>query len=141
MIKFALSCAEGHGFEGWFRDNGDFDTQAKRGLVECPACGSSEVSKALMAPAVSTARGREKIALAVSAEQKRIMGELKKLGEKLRENAEDVGDRFAEEARKIHFGETEARGIFGQATMEEAASLHEDGIEFLPIPNFPDERN
>jgi hypothetical protein len=141
VIKFALSCAEGHGFEGWFRDNGDFDSQAARGLVECPTCGSPKVSKALMAPAVSTSRKQEKIALAVSAEQKRIMGELKKLGEKMRENSEDVGDRFAEEARKIHFGETEARGIFGQATMEEAASLHEDGIDFLPIPTFPDERN
>ena len=96
-----------------------------------------QVSKALMAPAISTARRQEKLALARTAEQKRIMGELKVLGEKMRENAEDVGERFAEEARKIHFGETEARGIFGKATAEEAADLHEDGVEFLPLPTFP----
>lgn len=141
MIRFSLCCERGHGFEGWFRDNGDFDAQSARGLVECPVCGSAKVSKALMAPAVSTARKQEKMALARSAEQKRIMGELKALSEKMRENAEDVGDRFAAEARKIHFGEADARGIYGQATPEEAASLHEDGVEFLPLPTFPEDRN
>ncbi|PZO76640.1 MAG: DUF1178 domain-containing protein [Mesorhizobium amorphae] len=141
MIRFSLCCERGHGFEGWFRDNGDFDAQSARGLVECPVCGNAKVSKALMAPAVSTARKQEKMALARSAEQKRIMGELKALSEKMRENAEDVGDRFAAEARKIHFGEADARGIYGQATPEEAASLHEDGVEFLPLPTFPEDRN
>ncbi len=141
MIKFSLHCGSGHDFEGWFRDNGDFDAQSKRGFVECPVCGSGKVAKALMAPAVYTARKRESVALALSADQKRIMGELKALGEKMRAGAEDVGERFAEEARKIHFGETEARGIYGRATAEEAASLHEDGVEFLPLPQFPDERN
>lgn len=141
MIRFALRCGSAHAFEGWFRDNADFDRQAANGLVECPVCGSGEVAKALMAPAVSTARRQEKMALALGAEQKRIAGELKALGEKLRAGAQDVGDRFAEEARKIHFGETEARGIYGRATPQEAAGLHEDGIEFMPLPAFPDERN
>lgn len=141
MIRFSLHCDKAHEFEGWFRDNADFDTQSKRGLVDCPVCGSHKVSKSLMAPAVSTGRKKEKMALAASAEQKRMMGELKKLAEKMRENADYVGDKFAEEARKIHFGETEQRGIYGEATAEEAKGLIEDGVEFLPIPTFPDDRN
>lgn len=141
MIRFSLHCERAHAFEGWFRDNADFDAQAARGLVECPACGSAKIGKALMAPAVSTARRQEKMALALGAEQKRVVAQMKALGEKMRAGAEDVGDRFAEEARKIHFGESETRGIYGRATSEEAAGLHEDGIEFLPLPVFPEERN
>lgn len=141
MIRFSLHCDKAHEFEGWFRDNADFDKQSKRGLVDCPVCGSHKVSKALMAPAVSTGRKKEKMALAASTEQKRLMGELRQLAEKMRENADYVGDKFAEEARKIHFGETEQRGIYGEATAEEAKGLIEDGVEFLPIPTFPDDRN
>ena len=141
MIRFSLHCDQTHDFEGWFRDNADYDTQSKRGFVECPVCGSKTVSKALMAPAVSTGRKREKMALAANADQKRVMAELKQLAEKMRENSDYVGDKFAEEARKIHFGETEARGIYGEATPEEARDLIEDGVEFMPIPVFPDDRN
>lgn len=141
MIRFSLHCDQGHAFDGWFRNNEDFDSQAERELVSCPACGSVRVGKALMAPAVSTARKREKIALAVSNEQKQVLAKLKELSDKVRENADYVGDRFAEEARKIHFGETEARGIYGEASPEEARSLLEDGVEFMPIPVFPDDRN
>ena len=94
-----------------------------------------------MAPAVSTGRKKEKMALAATAEQKRLMGELKQMADKMRENADYVGDKFAEEARKIHFGETEARGIYGEASPDEARSLAEDGVEFMPIPVFPDEQN
>jgi hypothetical protein len=94
-----------------------------------------------MAPSVSTGRKREKMALAMNAEQKKAMAQLKALSEKLRENADYVGDKFAEEARKIHFGETNPRGIYGEATPEEAKGLLEDGIEFLPIPSFPEDRN
>ncbi|MDP3895157.1 MAG: DUF1178 family protein [Mesorhizobium sp.] len=141
MIRFSLHCDQTHEFEGWFRNNDDFDTQAKRGLVECPSCGSKKVSKALMAPAVSTSRKREKVALAVNAEQRRMMAELKQIAEKVRENADYVGDKFADEARKIHFGEVEARGIYGEATPDEARELVEDGVEFMPIPVFPDDRN
>ena len=141
MIRFSLHCDNAHDFEGWFRDNAEFDSQAKRGFVECPACGSNKVSKSLMAPAVSTGRKKEKMALAATAEQKRLMGELKQMADKMRENADYVGGKFAEEARKIHFGETEARGIYGEATPDEARSLAEDGVEFMPIPVFPDEQN
>ncbi|MBX3574544.1 MAG: DUF1178 family protein [Mesorhizobium sp.] len=141
MIRFSLHCDQAHEFEGWFRDNGDFDTQSKRGFVECPACGSNKVSKSLMAPAVSTGRKKEKMALAATAEQKKLMAALKEMSKQVRENAENVGDKFADEARKIHFGETEARGIYGEATAEEARGLIEDGVEFMPLPVFPDDRN
>ena len=141
MIRFSLTCEHDHDFEGWFRSNEDFDTQKKRGFVACPSCGSAKVEKALMAPAVSTGRKREKIALALGAEQKKAMAELKALSAKMRENADYVGEKFAEEARKIHFGEADQRGIYGEATPEEARSLIEDGVEFMPIPVFPDDRN
>ncbi len=141
MIRFSLSCEHDHAFEGWFRSNDDFETQKKRGFVECPACGSIRVEKALMAPAVSTGRKREKIALAMGEQQKKAMAQLKALSEKMRENADYVGDKFADEARKIHFGETDARGIYGEATPDEARSLAEDGVEFMPIPVFPEDRN
>ncbi|MBN9072162.1 MAG: DUF1178 family protein [Rhizobiales bacterium] len=141
MIRFSLSCEHDHEFEGWFRNNEDFETQKKRGFVECPACGSHKVEKALMAPAVSTSRRQEKMALAMDERQKKVMMELKALSEKLRENADYVGDKFAEEARKIHFGETEARGIYGEATPDEARGLAEDGVAFMPIPVFPEDHN
>lgn len=141
MIRFSLHCDQAHEFEGWFRDNADYETQSKRGFVECPVCGSHKVSKSLMAPAVSTGRKKEKMALAASAEQKKLMEALKEMSRQVRENAENVGDKFAEEARKIHFGETEARGIYGEATPEEARGLIEDGVEFMPLPVFPDDRN
>ncbi len=141
MIRFSLSCDHDHEFEAWFRSNDDFDTQQKRGLVDCPSCGSKKVGKALMAPAVSTGRSQEKIALAMGEEQRRAVAQLKAMSEKIKEGADYVGDSFAAEARKIHFGETEQRGIYGEATVEEARSLAEDGIEFMPIPVFPDDRN
>jgi hypothetical protein len=141
LIRFSLHCDHDHEFEAWFRNNDDFDTQRKRGFVECPVCGSSKVDKALMAPAVSTGRKKEKMALAMSARQRAAMAQLKTLSEKLRENADYVGDKFAEEARKIHFGETDPRGIYGEATPEEARGLLEDGVDFMPIPVFPEERN
>lgn len=141
MIRFSIACEQAHEFEAWFRNNDDFDKQAKRGFVECPSCGSTKVHKALMAPAVSTARKQEKIALAMGEAQKQAMAQLKALSEKLRENADYVGDKFAEEARKIHFGETDQRGIYGEATLEEVRGLAEDGVDFMPIPVFPEDRN
>ena len=141
MIHFSLRCDDGHDFEAWFRNNADFETQTARGLIECPHCGISRVSKALMAPSVSTGRKREQIALAMGEEQKRVLAQLKQLAEKVKQEADYVGDKFAEEARKIHFGETEARGIYGQATPDEARLLIEEGVEFMPIPVFPDDRN
>ena len=141
MIRFSLACQDDHSFDGWFRNSEDFDKQKKRGLIACPECGSAKVEKALMAPAVSTGRKRETMALAMNAEQKKAMAQLKALSEKMRENADYVGDKFAEEARKIHFGETDPRGIYGEATPEEAKGLAEDGVEFMPIPVFPEDRN
>lgn len=141
MIRFSLVCDHEHEFDAWFRGGEDFETQKKRGLVECPQCGSSKVDKALMAPAVSTGRKQAKIALAMGEEQRRAMSQLKALADKLKADADYVGDQFATEARKIHLGETEARGIYGEATPEEARGLAEDGIDFMPIPVFPNDRN
>jgi len=141
LIRFSLTCETGHEFEGWFRNNDDFDRQARRGLVDCPSCGSRKVGKALMAPAVSTARDRDKVRLAMGEEQKKALAQMKAMADKIRENADYVGDKFAEEARKIHFGETDPRGIYGEATLEEAKGLAEDGVSFMPIPVFPEDRN
>lgn len=141
MIRFSLCCEKAHEFDGWFRSNDDFETQKKRGFVTCPTCNSPKVEKALMAPAVSTGRQREKIAVAMGEEQRKALAQLKEFAEKARANADYVGDKFAEEARKIHFGEVEQRGIYGEATVEEARELVEDGIEFMPLPVFPDDQN
>lgn len=141
MIRFTLRCEADHEFDGWFRDGGDFDTQKKRGFVACPVCNSAKVEKALMAPAVSTSRGKEKVALAAGEEQRRLMGQLREMAKKVRENADYVGDRFAEEARKIHFGETDPRGIYGEASVDDVKGLLEDGVDFMPLPEFPEDRN
>ncbi|MBO6717602.1 MAG: DUF1178 family protein [Rhizobiaceae bacterium] len=141
MIRFSLCCDRDHDFDGWFRNNDDFETQKKRGLVSCPVCNSAKVEKALMAPSVQSSRKREKVALGMNAEQRRLMGQLKELTDKLKENADYVGDKFAEEARKIHFGETDPRGIYGEASKEEVKDLLEDGVSIMPLPTIPDDTN
>ncbi|MCB1424540.1 MAG: DUF1178 family protein [Zhengella sp.] len=141
MIRFSLACGQGHAFDGWFRSNEDFEQQNGRGLVSCPACGSASVSKALMAPAVSTARKREKIALAVSADQKAAMTKLRELAKAAIASSEDVGERFVEEARKIHYGEVESRAIRGEAGASDIAELLEEGVPVMPIPVLPDDKN
>lgn len=141
MISFNLVCDAGHRFDGWFRSNADFDGQAGRGLVACPTCHSTKISKALMAPAVSTARRQEKVTLAVGDEQRQMLAKLKEMADAVRQNAEYVGDKFADEARKIHFGETDRRGIYGEASHDEVRGLAEDGVEFMPLPVFPEDRN
>ena len=141
MIRFSLHCDNAHEFEGWFRSSDDYETQRKRGFVECPDCASRNVDKALMAPALSTARKQEKMALAMGDHQRRVLAEMKALTEKMKEGADYVGDKFAEEARKIHYGETEARGIYGEASIDEVKGLAEDGVPFLPIPVLPEDRN
>jgi hypothetical protein len=137
MIRFSLHCAQDHEFEGWFRSNDDFDTQSKKHLVTCPVCGSHKVEKALMAPSVTTARQKEKMAVAMS----KMVNELKDVARKVRENADYVGADFAEEARKIHFGEAEQRGIYGEASGDEVKSLLEDGVDIMPLPTFPEDHN
>jgi hypothetical protein len=99
------------------------------------------VQKALMAPAVSTARAKEKIAMALGEAQKKVLEEMRDLSRKVRDNADYVGDKFAEEARKIHFGETEQRGIYGEASREDVHSLLEDGVDVMPLPVFPEDQN
>ncbi len=141
MIRFSLACDNGHDFDGWFRNGEDFETQKKRGLVSCPTCQSSRVDKALMAPAVATARKSEKVAMAATDMQRQMMAKLREMAQKVRENADYVGDKFAEEARKIHFGETEARGIYGEATTDEARALVEDGVEIMPLPLLPEDHH
>lgn len=142
MISFNLHCGKGHAFEGWFSSSADYEAQRSRGLIECPDCGDREIAKALMAPAVSTSRaGRDAVPVVMDSDQKRALAQLRELARKVRENAENVGDRFAEEARKIHYGETEPRGIYGKATPGEARSLAEEGVEFLPLPDLPEDRN
>ncbi|KQZ80830.1 hypothetical protein ASD64_11050 [Mesorhizobium sp. Root157] len=141
MIRFSLVCDSEHEFEAWFRSSDDFEAQKKRGFVDCPACGSHKIEKALMAPAVSTGGKKEKVALAMGEDQRRMMAQMKAMADKIRANADYVGDKFAEEARKIHFGEADKRGIYGEATLDDAKALVEDGVEFMPVPVFPDDQN
>lgn len=141
MIRFALVCDKGHEFDGWFGDGADYERLAAAGLNECPQCGSREVAKALMAPTVRSTKDKDTVSLGMGEEKRKALAELKALTEKMRENSEYVGPRFAEEARKIHYGETEARGIHGEATREQAKSLTEEGVPVLPLPVFPDEQN
>ncbi|SHG83255.1 hypothetical protein SAMN02745157_4887 [Kaistia soli DSM 19436] len=149
MIRYDLICEAGHDFDGWFRDAAAFDKALAAGAVSCTACGSEKVVKALMAPAVATARKRQQAqdklaALKVAAPDPRQVA----LSEMLRQvrahveaTADYVGDRFAEEARKMHYGETEAHGIYGEASPAEAHALAEEGIEVHPLPRLPEEGN
>ncbi|WP_271897346.1 DUF1178 family protein [Candidatus Phyllobacterium onerii] len=137
MIHFSLHCDDDHEFEGWFRSNDDFDAQVEKQLVSCPVCGSDKVGKALMAPSVATGRQKEKIAIAMS----KMASELREMAKKVRENSDYVGSDFAEQARKIHFGEAEQRGIYGEATRDEVEALVDDGVDVMPLPVFPDDHN
>ena len=141
MIRFSLHCDNGHEFEGWFRDNADFDRQAERKLVTCPACNSPDVQKSLMAPAVSTSRRKEQLIAGMSEEQRQALEMIRELTRQVRKNADYVGDQVANEARKIHYGEAKARGIYGEATREDVHSLLEEGIDILPLPTLPEDNN
>lgn len=131
MILFDLRCKDGHAFEAWFRDSAAYEDQVAAGDLACPICGSSEVTKALMAPAVNS---RPKIDPAQAAAAMRT---LRKVQEYIEKNFDHVGPRFAEEARKIHYGEAEKRSIYGEATVAEAKALREEGIEVSQIPWLP----
>lgn len=139
MIRFSLHCDKDHEFEGWFSSSKDFDGQSERGLVECPICGSRQVGKSLMAPAVAISKDAPARPLAMDPEKREMMRKLRDMVQVVKQNSEDVGDRFADEARKIHHGEAEARGIIGKASTDDAKSLIEDGIEIAPLPEFPDD--
>ena len=142
MIRFDLICDEQHGFEAWFSSNDDFDQQNAQGLVNCPQCGSSKVEKALMTPSVSTSRNKQAATqLAMNNAQQAAMDQLRQAVKTIRENSEDVGERFPEEARKIHYGESEERGIIGQAKPDEVKSLVDEGVSIAPLPDLPEDKN
>ena len=163
MIHYSLICEKKHDFDIWFKNSADYDKQAKRGLVTCPSCGSETVEKALMAP--SLGRGTKKgssdapaievppapvetpaaeapspVAM-MSPQESELRAKLKELREHLTKNSENVGNKFPEVARKMHYGEVEHKSIFGEASPQEAKELHEEGVEFHPIPVLPDEHN
>ena len=148
MIRYTLCCQAGHTFESWFNSSTAFDRQAARGLVACPMCGSAKVEKAIMAPALSGGREArapaepEKTPVAiVSKEEVELRKKLKELRDHIVKSADYVGEKFPEEARRMHYGEIEHRSIYGEASPESAKSLAEEGIEFHPLPRLPDERN
>jgi len=149
MIRYSLVCSNAHEFEGWFRSSEDFDAQSSAGLCACPECGSTSVAKALMRPNVATSETRavvpvaaqDKQHVAIPPEAREFLEKLKEIKAALLDGSEDVGKRFAEEARRIHFGEAPARAVHGEATEEDARSLIEDGIDILPLPVLPGERN
>ena len=139
MIRFSLHCNNEHEFEGWFSSSADFDVQSKRDLVECPVCGSHAVGKALMAPAVAASRDADTRPLAMDPARRQMMRKLRDMVQTVRQTSEDVGDRFPDEARKIHHGETKARGIFGKASSDDARALIDEGVEIAPLPDFPED--
>jgi len=142
MIRFSLICGQNHDFDGWFSSSEDFDKQKERGLIACPLCDSVKVSKSLMAPSVSTGRSKDAMAVAtVDAHRRELVQKMIELRNEITSNAEDVGKRFPEEARKIHYGETEERGIYGEANREEVESLLDEGVEIAPLPPVPDDVN
>jgi hypothetical protein len=162
MIRYALICAKGHSFESWFHNSSAYDKQRRRSLVECPVCGDTKIEKAIMAPRLSGVKERNRamaeavreaagepispepanapVAM-ISPQERELRAKLKELREHLTKNSDYVGQKFPEEARKMHYGEIEHRSIYGEASPQEAKKLHEEGIEFHPLPVLPDERN
>jgi hypothetical protein len=164
MIRYRLKCEKRHEFEAWFSNAAAFDRQAKRGQVHCPRCGTSKVEKTIMAPSIVKGVKRKR---AARAPEKESSGEaasppapqpaqpelhrlaahgplaaaMRKLRAEIESKSEYVGPRFPEEARKIHYEETPPRGIYGEATREEAQALSEEGIEFFPLPPLPEDHN
>jgi len=161
MIRYSLDCRNGHEFEAWFRSSADYDDQRQRGIVLCPTCGSPDVDKAIMAPNVF-ARGQVGNQPGSSNnEQKRsgqpvpatnltelnapapvkMLDAMRQYRKLVTENADNVGDKFADEARKIHYQEAPARGIYGNATPEEVRELYDEGVEVSPLPVLPEDNN
>jgi len=135
LIHYALQCSHGHRFDAWFKSAAAYDEQRGRGIVTCAVCGDGQVDKALMAPAVARTDNERVPLSSAHPDAARFREMLRQYRRKVMEEADYVGDRFAEEARKIHFEEAEARGIYGEATREEVLGLIEDGVDFLPLPD------
>jgi hypothetical protein len=158
VIRYSLVCHKSHGFESWFPNSAGYDRQAKRGMIACPLCGSTKVEKAIMAPRVAR-KDKSSVAASIedrapaapvetptpvammSPQEKEFRAKLKELRDHLTANADNVGKKFPEEARRMHYGEIEHRSIYGEASAQDAKELHEEGIEFHPLPVLPDERN
>jgi hypothetical protein len=136
MIVYELKCSAGHQFEGWFRDAATFDRQAAAGKVVCASCGDSQIEKAPMAPRVAKRRGAEQPETrpGLPAEAVKLLAELRR---KIESECDYVGERFVEEARRMHYGETEKRGIYGEASDAQAKELIDEGIEVKQIPWLP----
>jgi hypothetical protein len=143
LIRYDLICSKGHEFDGWFSDSAAYDKQAKRGLISCTHCGVNKIEKQIMAPGIS-AKGNSKQAMTAGPVDSRaaaMMQMVRDYRKHVTETSENVGDKFADEARKIHFKEVEERPIYGEATRDEAKSLIEDGIDVHPIPRLPEDGN
>ena len=158
MIRYSLHCERGHAFESWFQSSAAYDSQVKRKLVTCPSCGSAKVEKAIMAPQIVSKKGREnplpapaapattEVAAPAStpllmAQERELRAKIKELRDHIVKNADNVGERFPNEARKMHYGDIEHRPIYGEASPDEARSLIEEGVEVSPLPVLPDDRN
>jgi hypothetical protein len=141
VIHYSLVCDRSHKFDGWFASAAAYDGQKDRGLVTCPICLTTTVDKAVMAPAVSRT-DNSRVSLSIGhPEHQKLREAMMALRNKVTSEADYVGDKFAEEARKIHFKEVDARGIYGEATREEVAALVEDGVDFMPLPSVKQEHN
>lgn len=141
MIRYRLSCDQGHEFEAWFRNSAVYDEQRAADQVECPECGSADISKTLMTPGIPSKGGTASSESESSDAAGVVTDMARKLRAHVEANADYVGDRFAEEARKIHYEEVEPRGIYGEATVEEAVDLRDEGVEVHPLPASPDDKN
>jgi hypothetical protein len=156
MIRYSLRCERGHGFESWFQSSSAYESQEKRKLVNCPACGSAKVERAIMAPQIVSKKGRDIAAPApapatdvtapastplMMAQERELRAKLKELRDHIVKNADNVGERFPNEARKMHYGDIEHRPIYGEASPDEARSLIDEGVEVSPLPVLPDDRN
>jgi hypothetical protein len=156
MIRYTLRCECGHAFESWFQSSSAYESQTKRKLVTCPACGSAKVDKAIMAPQIMSKKGRESAVPApvapaevtapastplLMAQERELRAKLKELRDHIVKNADNVGEKFPTEARKMHYGDIEHRPIYGEASPDEARSLIEEGVEVTPLPVLPDDRN
>jgi hypothetical protein len=158
MIRYSLRCDRGHEFESWFQSSSAYEQQEKRKLVNCPACGSAKVERAIMAPQIVSKKGRDSEAPAPApaastdvtapastplmlAQERELRAKIKELRDHIVKNADNVGERFPNEARKMHYGDIEHRPIYGEASPEEARSLIDEGVEVSPLPVLPDDRN
>jgi hypothetical protein len=146
MIKYDLKCDNAHIFEAWFKNSATYDAQMSAGALVCAVCGTAGITKAPMAPSVpkknSLSKGdRTAIAEKETNQAAAMMMAMREIRDTVEKNFDNVGNQFAEEARKIHYGETETRGIFGQATAEENSELREEGVEISEIPWLPDSDN